>query len=145
GKKVILIINQADLLSADERETVRSYVAEQSKMRLGFKPEVWMVSARQGLAANSSETRDSEAWQASGLQQIEDYIDRQLSDGDRMRQKLQTPLQITQNVHKLALNAVKANQSALDHYQNIAENVEQQLIVCKREQDKTIREINAEI
>lgn len=145
GKKVIIVINQADLLSDEEREAVQNYVADQSRMRLGFRPEVWMVSARQGLAANSGEGRDVEAWQASGLNQIEEYVDRQLSDSDRLRQKLQTPLQISQNVHKVALNAVKANQSALDHYQNIAENVEQQLVVCKREQEKTIREINTEI
>jgi ribosome biogenesis GTPase A len=145
GKKVILIINQFDLLTSEETETVRQYVLEQSQNRLGFKPEVWLVSAKQGLEAHQNGSLDEAAWEASGLKKIEDYIDQQLNDVDRLRQKLQTPLQITQNVHQVALTAVKANQAALDHYQNIADNVEQQLAACKREQEKTIRDLNAEI
>jgi small GTP-binding protein len=145
GKKVILVINQADLLTPEEAESVREYVLEQSQSRLGFKPEVWMVSARQGIAAKSGLEVDKAAWNASGLNKIEDYIDDQLNDVARLRQKLQTPLQITQNVSQAALNAVRANQSALDQYQGISRNIEQQLAAQKRDQEKTIREVNAEI
>lgn len=145
GKKVILVINQVDLLTPEEADSVREYVLDQSKAKLGFEPEIWMVSARQGLAASESGTLDHEAWQASGLNKIEAYIDEQLGDVDRLRQKLRTPLQITQNVSQAALAAVRTNQSALDHYQNISSNIEQQLAAQKREQEKTIRDTNAEI
>lgn len=145
GKKVILVINQADLLSPEEAESVRQYVLEQSQSRLGFKPETWLVSAKQGSEARRGDLLDEALWRASGLHQIETYIEQQLGDVDRLRQKLQTPLQITQNVHQIALTAVKANQAALDHYQSIAQNVEQQLAACKREQEKSVRDITAEI
>jgi GTP-binding protein EngB required for normal cell division len=145
GKKVIILINQSDLLTDEEQETVRKYVVEQSQDRLNLKPDVWMVSAKLGNQARAGGQLDEALWKKSGLNKVEDYIDRQLSDADRLRQKLETPLQITQNVHKVALEAVRANQSTMDKYQGIAENVEQQLTAYKREQEKAVREINDEI
>ncbi len=145
GKKVIIVIGQADLLSAEDKETVREYVQDQSKSVLGTVPEIWMVSAKEGLAAYSGETRDEEAWDASGLNLVEDYIDEQLNDVDRLRQKLRTPLQITQNVSHVALEAVRANQAVLDRYQNISDNIDQQLSAQKREQQRIIQDMSDEI
>ncbi|MFN8372221.1 MAG: dynamin family protein [Anaerolineae bacterium] len=145
GKKVIIVINQVDLLTPEEANTVQEYVIEQSKSRLGFKPEIWMLSARQGLEAQQNGTVDAEKWQASGLGHFEQYIDQQLGDVDRMRTKLQTPLQITQNVHQAALTSVRANQAALDEYRRIGENIQQQLAACQREQEKTVSETNDEV
>ena len=50
GKKVIILINQADLLSEEDRQTVVDYVTNQSEDRLGYQPDVWLVSAKTGLA-----------------------------------------------------------------------------------------------
>jgi GTP-binding protein EngB required for normal cell division len=147
GKKVIIVINQVDLLTAEEAESVRTYVLEQSQSHLGYKPDVWLVSARKGLEArgNGGELVDPLTWEASGLNKIEEYVDEQLSDVARLRQKLQTPLQITQNVSQTALVAVRANQAALDQYQGIADNVEQQLAAQKRDLERIVREVNSEI
>ena len=146
GKKVIIVVNQSDLLSETERQEIEDFVRSESKSKLGVQPEIWMLSAREGLASYQADgTRDDVAWEASGMQAIESYINRQLGDADRLRQKLQTPLQIVQNVHGKALDAVKQNQSALDHYQSINENIDQQLVAQRRGQDKSIRELNAEI
>jgi small GTP-binding protein len=142
GKTIILVINQADLLSYEESKSVRDYVLEQSQSQLGFKPEVWMMSARQGQTARAAESEMDrrELWHASGLHKIEEYVDRQLGDVARLRQKLRTPLQIVQNVNQLALEAVRTNQSAMDHYQSIGQNIDQQLAAQKREQDRAIRD-----
>lgn len=141
GKTVILVINQADLLTEEEANTVRDYVIEQSHVLLGYRPDVWMMSAREGLAARGADgTLDRAAWEASGLNKIERYIDTQLGDVARLRQKLQTPLQIVQNVNHAALEAVRSNQSALDQYQSIGQNIEQQLGAQKREQERAVRE-----
>ncbi|MBE0689317.1 MAG: dynamin family protein, partial [Anaerolineae bacterium] len=142
GKTVILVINQVDVLSDEEAENVRDYVIEQTQAKLGYKPQVWMMSARKAMAARMADdgVLDEEAWEASGVPQIEHYVDTQLGDVARMRQKLQTPLQIIQNVNQTALEALRSNQAALDQYQNIRENVEQQLAAQKRDQDRTVRE-----
>lgn len=145
GKKVIIAINQIDLLSEEERQTVKEYVQNQSKDMLGIVPEIWLVSARWGMEANQNGTRNEELWQKSGLNQIESYIDRSLGDVDRLRQKLQTPLQILQNVHSAAVGAVRESQSTFDQYRGITENVDRQVEAQKREQEKNIRDTAKEI
>jgi GTP-binding protein EngB required for normal cell division len=145
GKKVIIIINQKDLISPEEAETVKNYVQDQSLDRLGYKPQIWLVSSKQGLAAYKDGGRDEALWRESGMYQIEEYVDKQLSDLEVVRQKLQTPLQIAQNVTTGALRTVRSNQSVLDQYQSIQENLNQQLAAHKREQDKNVREITNEI
>ena len=142
GKKLIIVVNQADLLTEEEREQVRTYVLEQSEDKLNFKPEIWMVSAKQGLKARANGSFDEAEWNESGLYRFEQYIDEQLDDVQRLRQKLQTPLQIAQNVHRVAADAVKANQAVLDQYQGIADNVNSQLQAYRREQEKIVRETN---
>ncbi|MCS6834471.1 MAG: dynamin family protein [Anaerolineae bacterium] len=145
GKKVILVINQADLLSEEERETVRQYVSDQARDRAGFVPEVWLVSARQGMEAQQGEARDEALWQASGMALFERAITQQLSDTERMRQKLQTPLHIVQNVHQAALNAVKQNQATFDQYRNLGDNLKRQMAIQRDEQLKMVREANREV
>jgi GTP-binding protein EngB required for normal cell division len=145
GKKVILLINQIDLLSDDERETVRDYVASQSRTKLGFEPVIWMASAKWGKEARHNNTLDEELWHKSGLGQIENYIETQLGDTDRLRQKLQTPLQIVQNAHTSALEIVKRNQTTFDQYRSINDNLEQQLDAQKRELEKLVRDANNEV
>jgi len=145
GKKVIIVINQADLLSPEQTETVRTYVLDQSQGKLGYKPDVWLVSAKKGIEARAGGELNETLWQESGLAQLEQYIDSQLDDAERLRQKLQTPLQIIQNVNRAALESVKANQAVLDQYQSIADNVKSQLTAYRREQEKIVREVNDEI
>lgn len=145
GKKVIVVVNQADLLSDEERDTVKEYVTAQIKSKLGFAPTVWLVSAKQGMAAWQAETRDESLWRASGLNQIEDYINKQLGDADRLRQKLQTPLKIVQTVHQSAWEALRTNQTRFDQYRNIAQNLDQQLQLQKRDQERAVRDIIGEI
>lgn len=145
GKKVILIINQIDLLSPEEQKSVREYVANHSRDRLGFDPIIWMVSAQQGVEARNKGVLDEEKWQQSGLAQIQAYIEKQLSDVERLRQKLHTPLQIVQNVHTSALTIVKRNQNTFDQYRSIADNIDQQISAQRRDLDRIVRETNAEV
>ena len=145
GTKVIILINQVDLLSDEEAQTVYEYVRAEARSHLGTEPDVWLVSARRGMRAQVNGTLDEALWHESGLDKIVHYVDDQLSDVDRLRQKLRTPLQITQNVSQMALRVVRDNQSVLDQYQSIADNIEQQLAGQKRDQGKIIQELTAEI
>ncbi|MGB7340777.1 MAG: dynamin family protein [Phototrophicaceae bacterium] len=145
GKKVIIVISQADLIDDSERETVKQYVTNQSKDKLGFEPVIWFVSAKKGFEARQGDELDKTLWKESGLNQVEDYINKQLGDADRLRQKLQTPLQIVQTVHDGALHAVRSNQSTFDRYRNISENITQQLLSQKNQQERVVRAVNQEV
>ena len=145
GTKVIILINQFDLLSPEDADTVYQYVHTEARARLGTEPDVWMISAKKGLQAQREGVLDEGLWHESGLDKIVNFVDQQLSDVDRIRQKLRTPLQITQKVTQAALGVVRENQATLDHYQNIADNIDQQLSAQKREQARALREITDEL
>lgn len=145
-KTVIIVLNQTDLLTPEEVEAVKTYVLDQSQALVGYRPPIWTISARRGIEALREDgTLDETLWEQSGLEQIESFVDEQLHDVARLRQKLQTPLQIVQRVHHEALRLVRDNQSALDQYAGIAQNVQQQLVAYQREQERTLREIAAEV
>ncbi len=146
GKTVIVVLNQADLLTPEEAEKVTDYVADQSRAQLGYKPEIWLTSAKLGLEARGADNQlDKASWEKSGLNQLERYLDKQVDDVARLRQKLQTPLQIAQSVYQSALEQVRAGQSALDKYQSISENIERQLGGFLREDDRIVEEVTGEI
>ena len=51
GKKVILVINQVDLLSAQERVEVKRFVEQQVDDLLNFRPLIFLVSAKEALTS----------------------------------------------------------------------------------------------
>lgn len=133
GKPVILLANQADLLTPDEREAVRAFIVEECRRHLGVVPEVWLVSAKQALDAPS---RDTPAWRESGLGAALSYIDGRLSDEERLRRKLQTPIQIGQHVAREALARVQADLDSLQAHQRAAENIRAQIDQALAEQQR---------
>lgn len=146
GKHVVIVLNQADLLSAEDAEKVRTYVAEQSRAQLVSAPEIWLVSARRGLEACGPDgVKDAEGWAGSGMQQFDAFFAGQLGDAARLRQKLQTPLQIMQSVHQAAQAAVRGGQGALDQVQAISGNIERQLAGFQREDERLLADSQGEI
>ncbi len=145
GKRMVVVVNQVDVLEPEEREQVREFVLEQARLQLGFEPQVWLVSARQALAAQQETPRDEIAWDLSGFADIEEYIKETLGDVERVRQKLETPLQISQNVTKTALGLVKEQQAALDAHRKTAENIAVQIEQGRRAQQKTVDETLAAV
>lgn len=138
GKHVLVVVNQVDLLDDEQRATVRDFVVEQSSLHLGAEPDVFLVSARQGLAARRSNPPDAVAWQASGMAAFEEYLVGALDDRERLRQKLQTPLQIARNVLTRAQAEVKLQQQALDRHRSVQENIDAQIVVARQQQETLV-------
>jgi small GTP-binding protein len=140
GKRVIVVVNQMDVLEPEERDQVRDFVQEQARLQLGFEPQIWLISSRQAMAAQSEKPRDEIVWDESGFADIEEYIKETLGDVERFRQKLETPVQICQNVTKTALGLVQTQQAALDEHRKTTENIEAQIVQAKREQNRNVEE-----
>ena len=141
GKKTIILLNQADLLDEAQRQTVREYVLEQSQERLGWRPPVWLVSAKEGLAARSC----SSLWQSSGLQRLLEYIEGQLGDRARLQQKLNTSLQILQLASKEAQETIAANQARWDRLGRAVENLERQAESARAQADEALDAAHGQI
>lgn len=126
GKRVIVLVNQVDVLEEVDRATVREFVGEQAQLHLGMEPVIWMVSAKQALEAQSENPRDEVLYDISGFAEMEEYLQEQLNDGVRIRGKLETSLQIASNVRKDASKLVAENLAALTDQRKAVQNIEAQ-------------------
>ncbi|MCY4022718.1 MAG: dynamin family protein [Anaerolineaceae bacterium] len=145
GTRVIVLVNQIDLLTEDELRTVLEFVREECRVEMESEPEVWTLSARAGLEAWRAGALDEQAWRASGMQRIVDYVDGQLGDEELLRQKLRTSLQITRNALREAEGVLKSNQASTLHCENIAANIEEQLLAQRRDQEAAIERIAVDV
>lgn len=138
GKRVLVVVNQADLLDAEQRQTVETFVRDQYATHLGGQPEVFLVSARQGLAARESSPPDDALWKSSGMADLEAYFVKSLDDRERLRQKLQTPLQIARNTLSEAQRQVQEQQRGLDLHRSTQDNIAAQIEAGRGQQRKQV-------
>ena len=89
GKKVVIVINKIDILTASQVDEVRSFVADNARALLGFSPEVFPVSARLALKAKQG---DPASWASSRFEALEQFIATSLDAPGRVQLKLLNPL-----------------------------------------------------
>lgn len=146
GKRMIIVINQIDVLEDDDRSTVREFVAEQSRLHLGTTPTIWAVSAKQAMEAQAETPRDEILYDTSGFAEVEEYIQETLNDVERIKQKLTTSLQIASNVRIEAAKLVTEKSEALSVHRkslnNIKAQTEEAIAVQQRNADDGINEVN---
>jgi small GTP-binding protein len=130
GKKILLVINKADLLADEEkREEVRSFVDGGIRSALGLTPPIFFVSsllARKAKAATNVMERDA-LMQASGFAELENYVTDLLDEEGRVRLKMESPLGVVEELDRRYRGAVNERLALLDEDFRTAENVESQL------------------
>ncbi len=89
GKKIILVVNQVDLLNEAERADVRRFVESQVKELLNIEPLIFMVSAKQAIAG---ETNDS------GLTAVQAHLRGVYEEAPPSKQKLLAQLDTTKRL-----------------------------------------------
>lgn len=146
GKRLIIIVNQVDVLEPEERQQVYDFVREQSTLQLGIQPLIWLVSAKEALEACNYTPRNEHLWTASGFAEIEDYLEGTLDEVARIRQKLETPLSSARNATQAALSHVTSTQSTLVEHRKNVENIEAQIRASEQERlrllDKTLADLD---
>ena len=130
GKKVLLIVNKADLLQNEEASRqVRSFVEGGIRSALGLAPPIFLVSAllaRKARAATSTIERDA-LLGASGFGELERYVTDLLDEEGRVRLKLESPLGVIEELTRRYKAAVDERLSLLEEDFRTSENVESQL------------------
>jgi len=113
GKKVVMIVNKADLLEREHEVTrVVDYVREQAVRTLGFSPEVFPLSARRALRARL--IGDDGGLQSSGFPAFEAKVTESLDEDERFRLKLLNPLGVGRRVQEDALALVEGRLALLE-------------------------------
>jgi small GTP-binding protein len=130
GKKVVLVVNKADLLAGEEAaDEVRSFVERGIRSALGLAPPIFLLSsllARKGKAASSPIERDA-LLNASGFAGLERYVTDLLDEEGRVRLKLESPLGVVEELTRRYGAAVDERLSLLEEDFRTSENVEAQL------------------
>ena len=148
GKKILLVINKADLLGDEaEIEQVRSFVEGGIRRALGLTPRIFFVSsllARKAKAAGSAMERDA-LLQASGFAELEGYVTDLLDEEGRVRLKLESPLGVVEELNRRYRGAVDERLSLLEDDFRTSENVESQLALYMEDMKRDFEARLAEI
>jgi small GTP-binding protein len=130
GKKVVLVVNKADLLAGEEAaDEVRSFVERGIRSALGLASPIFLLSsllARKGRGATSPIERDA-LLNASGFVKLERYVTDLLDEEGRVRLKLESPLGVVEELTRRYGAAVDERLSLLEEDFRTSENVEAQL------------------
>lgn len=110
GKKIILVINQVDLLQPQEQADVRRFVERQIKELLGLEPLIFMVSAREAL--NAQQNGVSGQNDKGGMDAVRGHLRGVFSEAPPAKQKLLAQLDMAERILNNYVSAVK---SSLDH------------------------------
>ncbi len=116
GKKVVLVLNKADILPGPEAlDEVRAFVLQHATRELGFTPEVFAVSARlaQQARAAADPAEAQRLRRLSGIEALEAYITSTLDDQTRLRLKLTNPLGVAERLVADAHRAAEAQADTL--------------------------------
>jgi small GTP-binding protein len=148
GKKIVLIVNKADLLGDESNiEQVRSFVQDGVRSMLGLTPPLFFVSAalaRKAKAAASAMERDA-LMRASGFAELERYVTELLDEEGRVRLKLESPLGVVEELVRRYRGAVEERLSLLEDDFRTSEYVESQLGLYKEDMKRDFEARMAEI
>jgi small GTP-binding protein len=148
GKKILLVINKADLLADESKvEEVRSFVENGIRSALGLTPPVFFVSAllaRKAKAATNAIERNA-LMKASGFARLESYVTELLDEEGRVRLKMESPLGVMDELNRRYRGAVDERLALLEEDFRTAENVESQLELYKDDMGRDFEARMAEL
>jgi GTP-binding protein EngB required for normal cell division len=125
GKKVVIVVNKADLLDDAGLTEVVAFVGRHAEDLFGVRPEIFAVSSR--LARQARDSDDQALWDASRFPVIEQYISDTLDEEQRVRLKLLSPLGVARRLAERYLVAAEDRLAALRDDVAAIENIERQL------------------
>ena len=103
GKKIILVVNQVDLLNPAERQEVRRFVERQVEDLLDLKPLLFMVSAKDALKA----AREGSSTIDSGIDAVKAHLRGVFNETPPAQQKLIAQLDMADRVVRKYYETVK--------------------------------------
>ena len=126
GKKIILVVNQVDLLKASERAEVRRFIDNQVKETLEIDPLLFMVSAKEALEGIESGSDNG------NVSAVKAHLRGVYSEAPPAKQKLLAQLDTTnriiQNHHDGANEKSRLVSSDITKVEDVKKELEQQSI-----------------
>ena len=105
GKKIIVVVNKIDILESEsDIERIKDFISDNIVSMLEISPEIFPISTRLAISGKNG---NSEHWELSRFESVENYIAEQLDNKTKVKLKLLNPLGIIQNLinkHNVILN-----------------------------------------
>ncbi len=137
GKKIVVVINKIDILTAAEQEQVEQFVRQHVSRVLDHTPELFAVSARRALhARQQSGDAATEQWQASGMAAFERFVVETLDEETRFRLKIHSPLGVARRIATKYLEATETRLATLRDDLQAIDQIERQLTIFGEEMNQ---------
>jgi small GTP-binding protein len=138
GKKVVVVLNKVDLLGPEQVSEQMEFVRQGVERLLGFRPEVFPVSARLALTAKDSTdpAARAAAWSESRFQILEDFVSATLDERGRLLLKLSTPLGIAERIARSYEMAAEEKLALLAGDLALVESIDVQLGVYRADMQR---------
>jgi small GTP-binding protein len=138
GKKVVLIVNKVDLIrTGEDVQKIVAFVQENIARLLGFKPDVFPVSALLAQQAKSlgdrNPTERERLWSESRFGALEQYVFTTLDEAGRIQLKLLSPLGVGERIADRYLRAANDRLTVLREDTATIERIEQQLALYQQD------------
>jgi len=142
GRKIVLVVNKIDLLDevgedggAAARDEVVRFVADHARDVLGEPtPRVFALSSRRARRAQRRDDRG--ALEASGLPELERFLTSELSEAERLRLKLASPMGVAQRIALDVRGDVEARLELLAEDRRTLDAVHRQIEQFEREMQR---------
>jgi small GTP-binding protein len=128
GKKIIVVINQVDLLDKREQKEVRAFVQKQLDELLSLRPEIFMVSAKQALKERGSGGLfASVSGDPGGMNPLRDHLRTIFERIPPAKQKLYVQLDLLDNLLRKHSAALESQLALISTDTALAESLRQEL------------------
>ena len=134
GKKVVVILNKVDLLSANQVDEQVEFVRGGVERLLGFRPHVFPVSDRLALVARD-EANDL-ARQDSRFEALERYVARTLDERGRLALKLASPLGVAERIGRTFVMAAEEKLAVLAADAELVDSIGVQLVAYRADMQR---------
>ncbi|MBZ0134941.1 MAG: dynamin family protein [Planctomycetes bacterium] len=125
ARKIIFIITKKDQKEPHELEDIHKFVGDSVKKFFDFDPQIFMVSAKEARKAKNEQ--NDGLYESSGFKALEEYLFEQLSAGEKLKLKLESPINSSISICDRTLQAFTARMSNLKDDKKVLENIKSQL------------------
>ncbi|MBN2305721.1 MAG: dynamin family protein [Anaerolineae bacterium] len=156
GKKIVVIINQADLLEKRERKEVQAFVQQQLSELLDLRPDIFMVSAKQALTdkASAGGLFTTGTGDPGGINAVREHLRKIFERIPPAKQKLYAQLDFADSVTRKYTAALDKQIALITSDTALAEDLrkelesqagalDEQLATARRQLDQVFRELKS--
>ncbi len=126
GKKVVFVLNKVDTKTDTEVRQVVEYLKANTRTIFGFDPAIYPVAAKLALESKLGDLPPRE-WTRSRFESLEDYIFQVLSEKERVRIKLNAPLETILSLSKKQFRMIESRREVLSADKQRIDSINDQL------------------